>query len=160
MKCCYCSTLAVILLVLLLAYVKPNMSKNLSKIKQKHVVITGASSGIGQQFAVFFSKLHYEVTVVARREPELQQLKAELLQKGAKAVNVVAADLSTTDGVNLLTDQIKEQQVGCFVNCSGITHKVPNDLTDLDAREVEQMLQLHVVHATTLIQKVNQQFKK
>ena len=44
-------------------------------LKDKHIVVTGASSGIGRETAVLLSKLGAVVTIVARRKEELDILK-------------------------------------------------------------------------------------
>ncbi len=46
--------------------------------KNKVVLITGASSGIGKQTAFEFAKLGANVILVARRKDKLQQVENEL----------------------------------------------------------------------------------
>ena len=60
-----------VLALLICNYARSRLSKNLKSIKAKHVVVTGASSGIGREFAIFFAKRKYDLTIVGRRQPEL-----------------------------------------------------------------------------------------
>ena len=46
--------------------------------KNKVVLITGASSGIGKQTAIEFAKLGSIIILVARRKDKLEQLEKEL----------------------------------------------------------------------------------
>ena len=61
-------------------------------------LITGASSGIGREFARFLAKSGYDIIAVARRRELLESLASELLVFGAQT-KVVVADLSTSVGV-------------------------------------------------------------
>ena len=75
-------------------------------------------------------------------------------------VTIVKADLSTDKGVDDLMESIVGKKIGCFVNSSGITHKIPGDLVDLKEEENNNIISLHVTHATQLIQRVNRIFKQ
>ena len=62
-------------------------------LRDKSVVVTGASRGIGAALAREFSKRSAKVVLVARNRNELEQLQGELIAAGGKAA-VVCADLS------------------------------------------------------------------
>lgn len=49
--------------------------------RDKTVLITGASSGLGEGMARLFAKLGYNLAICARRTERLEQLKSELLQQ-------------------------------------------------------------------------------
>ena len=57
-------------------------------------LITGASSGIGREFAIALAKSGYDIIAVARRRDLLESLASELQVFGAHT-KVVVADLST-----------------------------------------------------------------
>ena len=61
-------------------------------------LITGASSGIGREFAIALAKSGYDIIAVARRRELLESLASELQVFGAQT-QVVVADLSTSVGV-------------------------------------------------------------
>lgn len=58
----------------------------------KTIVITGASSGIGEQVAKLLADFHVHIILVARREEKLQEMKRELETRAAK-VSIFRADL-------------------------------------------------------------------
>ena len=60
----------------------------------KSVFITGASSGLGRQMAIEFSRRGYRLALTARRLDVLQQLQAELEKNGAGSVFVAALDVT------------------------------------------------------------------
>ena len=61
-------------------------------LKNKTAIITGASSGIGQQAALLFAQNGARLVIVARREQALQDLAEEIRATGAD-VAVVAGDV-------------------------------------------------------------------
>ena len=60
----------------------------------KSVLITGASSGLGRQMAIEFSRRGYRLALTARRLDVLRELQAELEKGGAPAVFVAALDVT------------------------------------------------------------------
>ena len=58
----------------------------------KTIVITGASSGIGEQVANLLADFHVHMILVARRGEKLQEMKRELETRAAK-VSIFRADL-------------------------------------------------------------------
>ncbi len=64
------------------------------------VVVTGASAGIGREFAVQLAPRAGTVVLVARRAARLEQLRAELIAKNPRLrVVIVAADLADPNDV-------------------------------------------------------------
>lgn len=59
----------------------------------KYVLITGASSGIGKEFAREFAKNGYNLLLVARREELLKSLKEELSEEFDCNVEILAKDV-------------------------------------------------------------------
>lgn len=68
-----------------------------SVIQAKSVFITGASSGLGRQMAIEFSRRGYRLALVARRLDELQALASELQAAGMPAGSLFLARLDVTD---------------------------------------------------------------
>lgn len=67
-----------------------------------NILITGASSGIGEELARLYAKDGNSLTLLARREDRLLKLKSELLD--AKSVEIIVADVTDFE---LLQDKIK-----------------------------------------------------
>jgi short-subunit dehydrogenase len=78
---------------------KKKLSKHLCG---KSVLITGASSGIGEQLALELSTIHCHLILVARRGDKLLQIKQQIETKAA-SVSIFQADLrNDVDMINLL----------------------------------------------------------
>lgn len=82
-------------------------------------VITGASSGIGREFARQLAANGINVVLIARRTELLDQLGAEL--KGSYGVDfrVVTADLSKLESLAVVRDATNDLDVGLFVGSAG-----------------------------------------
>ena len=61
-------------------------------------LITGASSGIGREFARYHASRGGDLVITARRAEELDALKAELEDKHGVTVHTIPLDLGTADG--------------------------------------------------------------
>lgn len=84
------------------------------------VVITGASSGIGQALAKELHVQGYSLIVVARREQALQVLKNDLEKLRANSVQIRVCDLSKRIEVEGLAKELESQEVAGLVNNAGV----------------------------------------
>ena len=73
--------------------------------KNKVVVITGASSGIGKAAAVKFAKKHAKVVLVARRKEKLLQVEKEISQYTDSTL-VCQCDVSSKSQVKEMSDTV------------------------------------------------------
>jgi hypothetical protein len=71
-------------------------------------LVTGASSGIGAEFARALSKAGCHLVLVARREDRVQALKKELEGSNDIRVEVIPTDLSTIQGCEDLISNVKK----------------------------------------------------
>jgi short-subunit dehydrogenase len=95
------------------------------------VVITGASSGIGEQIAREFSRRGYRLVLVARRADRLQELAEEL----NGLAHVLPTDLSNRDERATLPDQVAALGVEAdiLVNNAGLATLGPVAASDPEA---------------------------
>ena len=78
-------------------------------------VITGASSGIGRDFARVLSEMGYDLILVARRKTKLQALKKELNTN----VECITMDLSSTFHCMELYREVKDKDIDIVINNAG-----------------------------------------
>ncbi|MTH96891.1 SDR family oxidoreductase [Roseibium sp. RKSG952] len=72
----------------------------------KTALITGASSGIGKEFARYHASKKGDLVLVARRADALQSLKDELQDKHGVAVQVYARDIGASEAAQELYDEV------------------------------------------------------
>lgn len=82
-------------------------------------LITGASSGIGTEFARYHAAKGGDLIITARRKDALNALKTELEAAHDINVTTVALDLGAADGVAKLYDAIKGQKIDILINNAG-----------------------------------------
>lgn len=81
-------------------------------------LITGASSGIGRDLAREFSKLGYNLILVARNQEGLDKIKSELEKENKNIeIKTLALDLSNKENCYYLYKQVKEVDV--LINNAG-----------------------------------------
>lgn len=87
----------------------------------KTVLITGASSGIGQALAHHFAQDGYQLVLAARGVARMQALADELQQRFNVLVTVIGADLETNDGAARLHADIQARGIvlSALVNNAG-----------------------------------------
>ncbi|HVL72447.1 MAG TPA: SDR family oxidoreductase [Beijerinckiaceae bacterium] len=92
-----------------------------ARLKGRHVLITGASSGLGAHFARLAARCGAGVTIGARRRDRLESLAAELRALGA--AHALALDLDVTDEGSIeaaLDAATTEAPLDVLVNNAGI----------------------------------------
>jgi uncharacterized protein len=99
-------------------------------------VVTGASSGLGREFALALSERGHRVLAVARREERLRALAVEVGSSGGRLKPLIA-DLSTTVGVDELLARAAALEVELLVNNAGIVAHGP--LAATPGRERERL---------------------
>ena len=75
---------------------------NFSTWVGKTVVISGASSGIGEELCLQYAKLGANIVLSARREEKLHKVSAACISNGAKATAVIRCDVSKKDDCEAL----------------------------------------------------------
>ena len=115
----------------------------MSEIKNKVVIITGASSGLGEATARRLAKNGAKLMLAARREERLQDLVAEINNDGGTAKYQVT-DVTARSQVEALAKATKDAygQIDVLVNNAGLMPLSPLAETKID--EWEQMVDVNI----------------
>src|SRR4051794_17633250 len=104
-------------------------------------LVTGASGGIGEEYARRLAAGGTDVVLVARRTDALQRLAAELDARHGVHCDVVAADLTTEEGI--CTVEARVGDVDLLVNNAG--YGISRHLAETEAGDVDGMIRLNVL---------------
>jgi NADP-dependent 3-hydroxy acid dehydrogenase YdfG len=115
----------------------------MSSIKGKVIVITGASSGIGEAAAKLLAEYGAKVVVGARRTGRLEALATEINEKGG-AARAHAVDVANRASVQALVDFAKAEfgSVDVIVNNAGVMPLSP--MTALKVDEWDRMIDVNI----------------
>lgn len=116
----------------------------------KIALITGASSGIGYEFAKIFAREGYDLALVARREDRLNTLKQEITQQYKREVFNIVCDLTKTGAAKVVFDKFFEKydRLDVLVNNAGVGHH--GRLDQVSENDIVDMLQLNIAALTAL----------
>ena len=117
-------------------------------------LVTGASSGIGREIAIYLTSLNIDLIIVARNKKELEKIK----EKVNVDVKIITLDLIKKENVYKLYDLVKNNNIDILVNNAGFGLFGLFNETDLD-RELE-MIDLNVTTYHILTKLFLQDFVK
>jgi len=95
------------------------MTNSDNSSRDSWALVTGASGGIGLAYVEELAKKSKSVILVARNEQKLTELAVELSNKYGVMTKVIAADLSTIEGIKQVAEQTEDLQIDLLINNAG-----------------------------------------
>lgn len=99
-------------------------------------LVTGASSGIGEEFSRQLAARKFNLVLVARREDRLKRLADELATAHGIKVNTVSVDLSKPDFMQPIAEVTNALDIGLLINNAGfaltgnfLDHSIDDELS-------------------------------
>ena len=111
----------------------------------KTALITGASAGIGLEFAKIFAKGKYDLVITARNEAKLNELATEIKNKQNVNVKVIAKDLSKQNAGEEIFDELKNENVVTDVLINNAGFGVFDNYWDVEMQDEKDMLQVNIM---------------
>lgn len=119
-----------------------------------YALITGASSGLGAEFARQLAQRGYNLILAARRKDRLEALKDEIGQTSNNTlIEIIVSDLSTPDGPERLHSAIKQKNLPVDVLINNAGFGIYGRYEDTDWAREKELLQVDIVavaHLTKL----------
>jgi uncharacterized protein len=115
------------------------------------VLITGASSGIGEALAKRFARGGHALVLVARDRARLETLAATLTAEHGVKVWVEPVDLARPGAIRALAIALKRRrvEVDVLVNNAGVLEQGP--FTSISARRHQELIDLNVAGVTAML---------
>ena len=100
-------------------------------------LVTGATAGIGESFSRLLASHNYNIVLVARDLPRLEERAKNLEEKYSIQTQVIQADLATDEGCMKIEKYIAENHIDVLINNAGFG---TNKAFTMSSLEIEQQL--------------------
>jgi len=111
----------------------------------KTALITGASAGIGLEFAKIFSKEKHGLVITARNETKLNELANEIKNKHNVNVNVLAKDLSQQNAGEEIFNELKNKNIDIDILINNAGFGVFDNYWNVELEDEKNMLQVNIM---------------
>lgn len=120
---------------------------------QKTIVITGASSGIGEATSRLFALRGWNVVMAARSDAKMQSIANELSQQGGRVL-VVPTDVTAQEDVERLIQQTMEHfgRIDVLINNAGMG--LIGTVAEMKQTDLEELFRLNVFAPVAALQAV------
>jgi uncharacterized protein len=117
----------------------------MKNLKNKVVLITGASSGIGRQLAIDLAKKGAKLILVARSEEKLMEVKGVIERSGGYAPAVWTIDVGDGERVEHVLPMLLEEMppIDVLINNAGFGKF--DAFVDADMKDIEAMFDVNVI---------------
>ena len=120
--------------------------------KGTYAVITGASDGIGKEFALQLARKGYNLLLISRTQSKLESLASEIKsstsKKNGKGVEVSTFAMDFTQNrdadYDTLATVLNGLDVGILVNNVGLSHSIPVSFLETDEKEMKDIITVNV----------------
>jgi short-subunit dehydrogenase len=118
--------------------------------RRRTALITGASGGIGREFAIVFARHGFDLVIVARNAGKLDELAGALTAQYGVKVKTIAADLSDEDSAERIYREVRDAgiTVDQLVNNAGAGRQAATVDADMDT--LKGLIHLNAVSVTLL----------
>lgn len=119
-------------------------------MEQPFAVVTGASSGLGAEFARSLAKRKFNLVLVARRAEPMEALAVELCRQYQVQVIVEPLDLGVVDSANALKKLLDDRGVSpdILINNAAFGHH--GQFLDMDLFRIRDLVQLDILSTVEL----------
>lgn len=124
--------------------------------KGKWAVVTGASDGIGKEYALQLAAKGLNVVLVSRTESKLQAIASEISEKYGVLTEIVAFDASTDAESNYeaVRSVVADLPVTVLINNVGQSHSIPVPFLETPPKEMMEIITLNNIVTLKITQLV------
>lgn len=103
------------------------LKENTKDLKNKTIVLTGSTGGLGQEIANFLGMLNANIILADRDFEKSSKLKEKLLKKYNISVKQIKLDLQNLDSVTNFITEVKKQNIDAIIHNAGVYNLPTND---------------------------------
>ena len=105
-------------------------------------LVTGATSGIGREYAKALAAMGYNLVITGRRLEYIDEVKKELESSYKVEVEVILVDFGIKDDFMAFIDKISRLKIDFVVNNAGYGNE--KDFLQMDFEDMEKMVEVHI----------------
>lgn len=120
----------------------------------KTVLITGATFGIGYEFAKIFANKKYNLVLVARNRERLNEIESTLKKDNNIFIKTIVKDLSNSNSAQEIFQELEYDKIVIDILINNAGFGLLGSFSELDLQDQLNMIQVNVsslVHLTKLI---------
>jgi 17beta-estradiol 17-dehydrogenase / very-long-chain 3-oxoacyl-CoA reductase len=108
-------------------------------------VITGASDGIGKEFAIQIARKGFNVVLVSRTQSKLDTLASEITSKYKVQAKTFAMDFAANNDIDYaqLRSLLKDLDISILVNNVGQSHSIPVSFVETPHKEMTDIITIN-----------------
>ena len=103
------------------------LKENTKDLKNKTIILTGSTGGLGQEIANFLGMLNANIILADRDFEKSSKLKESLLKKYNISVKQIKLDLQNLDSVTNFITEVKKQNIDAIIHNAGVYNLPTND---------------------------------
>jgi short-subunit dehydrogenase len=128
--------------------------------KKDTVLITGATSGIGYDFATIFAEKGYDLFLASRNREKLDDIKVSFEKQYGISVMIMPIDLSKVKSAKNVYEETLNQnaEINVLINNAGFG--IQGEHIDLEMSKVQAMIQLNITSLTEFCTLFGKDMKK
>lgn len=122
--------------------------------KSTWAVVTGASDGIGAEFAQQLARAGFNILLVSRTQTKLDTLAKEIESKYGVRTKTIAMDASALKNADFdrLSDIIQDLEIGILVNNVGQSHEIPVPFHITAVEELQSIININCMSTLRVTQ--------
>lgn len=122
----------------------------LDRYADRWALVTGASSGIGKEFAQRLAALGMHLVLTSRREDEMRRLADDLDTRHGTRCEIIPMDLAVPGHAARLVEEIVRRQIDIELLINNAGFAVVGTFSETDVERIAQLVQLNVAALTDL----------
>jgi short-subunit dehydrogenase len=123
---------------------------NVNPVRRNTALVTGASGGIGREFARVLAEHGYNVVLVARRIERLEELGRELEQRYRVSAISIQADLAEPNAAKEIYSELRRKEIEVEVLVNNAGFNVYGPFVETDSGDEMRMIQVNLVGLVAL----------